>query len=167
MSRQFNELVPEEVSPEPITRGLATPPTEAVELYAKRILLLQRILINSQQQLRRISIGMEGIRGRRTVSCLTEFLGPYLNEVATVQAAAIEPSKISSLDSGVTIDEDTEDQIEELREQGNLYRELERLETLRGETMRQVNSMIDTANTRLGLVISVTAVVISVASLIT
>jgi len=38
---------------------------------------------------------MEGIRGRRTVSCLTEFLGPYLNEVATVQAAAIEPSKIS------------------------------------------------------------------------
>jgi len=110
---------------------------------------------------------MEGIRGRRTVSCLTEFLGPYLNEVATVQAAAIEPSKISSLDSGVTIDEDTEDQIEELREQGNLYRELERLETLRGETMRQVNSMIDTANTRLGLVISVTAVVISVASLIT
>lgn len=166
MASQFDELLPEDVSPDPITRSLGQNPTKPVRVYATQILTIQRILINSQQYLRRKSIGWEGVRGRRTVSDMHAFLSQYFEQIADLQTAAIQPSKMPEIDADSSADEKTRGQIETLRESGNLYRELERLEQLSNDISRQMNEIVDTANTRLSLLISVFAIIISTISIL-
>lgn len=166
MSTRSECLTPQNVSPEPITRSLAEDPSEEVEAYARKVIELQQVLINAQRRLRAVSVGVLGLRGRRDLSCIADALDPFLDDLSAVQAAAIAPSRLTDLDIEIEVDEEIERDIERLREQGNLYRELERLERLREQTFRQMNGLTNTANTRLGLTISVLAILLSAASIL-
>lgn len=144
---------------------LVTDPEPPIEHYTAEILQLQHELIVLQECLHATSLGALGIRGRSDLSDLaSEFVG-LSDRVRAVQSAAVTPEELPGLsetDQGPT--EEVEDQHRTIQQ--TVQPELDRLATLQQQTSAMLTTKQDTANTRLGLLISVIAILISTASII-
>ncbi len=144
---------------------LVTDPEPAIEEYTTEILTLQRDLLRLQQRIHATSPGVFGIRGRSNLSDQASDFVEIGDRIRGVQSAAVTPQKLPGLSE---TDQGPPDRVEDQHSkiQQTIRPELDRIATLQQQTSAMLTTNQDTANTRLGLLISVIAILISTASIL-
>lgn len=147
-------------------QGLTGSPEQIVKDYVKEIILLQLRYAELQREIQNISTGWIGFCCRKKLADKGCKLNGLLDRTTRVQSAVHDTRMLTeiSTDSPDEISDTAQEQLKTIRSNG-LYQEVERVEALREEASRLYQHKLDTANTQLGLFVSLLAVVIAAISL--
>lgn len=141
----------------------APPETDAVKRYAEELVDIEQELVSLEACATQIKLSLTGINTTREIRRLENRHRTLVNRLYAARRAALRETP----DPVEAIETDSEQEFERRARSGEFDNHLDRLERLAERTGQRLASRRNSANARIGLIISVVALLISVVALFT